>query len=439
MTIKKKKLLCWCDFLVDTGFGIVAKNLLDTMYEDYEVSVLGINYHGLTKYDTSKYFVYPIAQPDILGLKRLPDIIKKEQPDLLFLFQDIFHISDLLPKIKKELPEHAKIAAYFPIDGSPVSLAWKNVIEEVDLIITYTDWAIEQIRNRFPEFKDKTIYKLYHGVDPEVFYPHSEGKIKDLRKQWGWKDKFVVSNVNRFQPRKAIPLGIRAFSMFAKGYKVCKCGNWMPINRNKCDLNMCSSEDIIETVERNRTDVFLYLHMMAKEYSMGPGRANILQSHLINAGFSDEDIGSILGVNARNIYKGEVPESVINDIYNASNINFSTTLGEGVGLSLIESASCGTPSIVPKNSATPEMLRNTGHLIPNEALFNMAMDNAHLRPIADVREVVKALDVEYDKWVKSGKEKIINQDCIDNVNTNFRWPDKIYDLKKWFKELLEKK
>ena len=141
---------------------------------------------------------------------------------------------------------------------------------------------------------------------------------------------------------------------------------------------MCPKEDIIETVEHNRKDVFYYLHMMPQEASMGPGRANLLQNHLINAGFSDEDANSILGMNAANIYNDEVSEGQLNQIYNAANLNVSSTLGEGCGLSLLESAATGTPSIAPRNSAIPEVLNGTGELIQNTALMNQALDNGHL-------------------------------------------------------------
>lgn len=354
---KKPKLLAWCDFLVPTGFGTVSKNLFEDMYKDYDVSVVGINYHGDRKYDTSKYFVYSVQNNDLLGIKRLPKIIEREQPDILFLFQDIFHISDIINDIKKMCPAHTKIVSYFPVDGEPFSMAWGNVLEKSDSIITYTDWAIEVIKDRFPK-NDKPISKLYHGVNLKDFYPKTEKEIAQIRKQYGWSKKFVVANINRFQPRKFIPGGARAFSMFAKGYKQCaECNHRMPHDRNRCEL--CTSSDLDKkgTVKK---DVFMWFHMMPKEPSMGPSRGNLLQNHLLNAGFTDPDVGSILGVNARNIYGGEVPVSDINDLYNAANINISSTLGEGCGLSLIEAQAAGTPSIAPRNSAIPEMLQDTG-------------------------------------------------------------------------------
>jgi|SaaInlV_200m_DNA_3_1039701.scaffolds.fasta_scaffold02758_3 glycosyltransferase involved in cell wall biosynthesis len=325
----KPKLFIWSDFLVPTGFGIVAENLFKDLHNYYEVSILGINYFGNTKYDTSKYFVYPVTKEDPLGGQKLCALAQAEKPDVIFLFQDIFHISEIIPELKKVLP-NTKIVSYFPIDGTPPSVGWQKIFEHSSAVVAYTDWAIEILKDTY-EIKIP-IHKLYHGVNETTFYPLPYDKIQEIRKDYKWANKFAVCNVNRFQPRKFIPGTARAFSMFAKGYKVCKCGNHMPINRKKCDLNMCPESDIVEVVKRNRRDVYLYLHMMSAEMTMGPGAANLLQNHLLNAGFVDSDTDgddTILGVNARNIYSGEVPSSEINKIYNASNINISSTIGEG--------------------------------------------------------------------------------------------------------------
>jgi len=430
----KKKLFCWCDFLVPTGFGNVAKNLLEDMHEDYDVSVLGINYHGETRYDTSKYFVYPISKDDMLGYKKMERIIKKEKPELIFLFQDIFHVSEVIKKIKTDWAPNAKIVSYFPIDGAPVSFAWGDVFTYSDAIIEYSDWAIE-VTKQIKNFKlpDKKLWKLYHGVDKKTFYPLPKEEIKSLRKQFGWEDKFVVCNINRFQPRKFIPGTARAFSMFAKGYKENEQGFKMPADREWCDLTRSRDLKAKGTV---KDDVFLYLHCMPKEMSMGPSKANLLQNHLLNAGFADSDVNTILGINARNIYAGEVPDSVINQLYNAANVNISSALGEGCGLSLLEAASTGTPSIAPFNSAIPEMLGDTGHLIPNTTVINQAMDNGHLRPVADMGAMTDALEIEYKKWKKNNKKITIDTKCIARIDKLFRWDDKKTLLKKIFKEAL---
>tara|TARA_Y100000310_G_C20646704_1_gene797053 strand:- start:479 stop:1852 length:1374 start_codon:yes stop_codon:yes gene_type:complete len=419
---KKPKLLCWNDFVAPTGFANVAKNLLAELHHKFDIEILGINYHGHERYDTSKWFVYSINPVDPLGLKRLPKILKSSRPDIIFLFQDVFHIEEALKIIKKEAPE-TRVIIYFPVDGSPFSAAWKQTLLVPDAVITYSDFAIDTILQTFPDIPRENIHKLYHGVDFNVFFQIEEKRRRMIRIENGWEGKFVVVNVNRFQPRKAIPLTTRAFALFQKGYKICNCGNWYIQTRNECDLNNCSKDDVVE-VRAGHDDVLLYLHMQANEPTMGPGRANLLQAHLLNAGFVSEDVPRHILLNASRIYEGEVPEEVVNNIYNAADINISTAFGEGCGLSLIESAAGGTTSIAPCNSAIPEMLGNTGHLIPNVSHINMAMDNAHMRPVVDVRKVVEALETEYQKWVANGRKKVINEAAIERTRRKFSWPDK---------------
>jgi len=378
--MRRKKLLAWCDFLVDTGFGHVAENLLKDMYQKYDTQVLAINHHGEKHYNTEKYFVYPVSRDDMLGMKRLIPIVRREQPDIVFLFQDIFHISDVIDKIRNVLHPKNKIVVYFPVDGQPFSRAWGNVLNVADAVITYSDWAIKVIRDRFPDYK-KEIYKLYHGVDPKVYHPIEYKTILKQKEAFGWAGKFVVVNINRFQPRKCIPLSIRAFSMFAKGYKVCKCGNHMPLDRTSCDVNPCSPRDIKKVVKHDRDDVFLYLHMMASEMSMGPGRTNVLQNHLLNASFTDEDVNNIIGVNAANIYAGAVSDKVINDIYNIANVNISSSLGEGALLK-------GT-QILTKNGYKPIEEVTKGDYVINDkgkwSNVNKTLETKFTEPVFSIR------------------------------------------------------
>ena len=435
MEKKKLKLLAWCDYLVPTGFGTVSKNLFEDMYKHFDVSILGINYHGDKRYDTEKAFVYSVAPNDMLGLKRIHKIVENEQPDVLFLFQDIFHISDIINDLAKQCEGKTKIVVYFPVDGEPFSMAWGNVFEKADAIITYTDWAIDVIKDRFPNLT-KPISKLYHGVNFDDFFPLPAIDIKTIRQKYNWEDKFVAVNINRFQPRKFIPGSARAFSMFAKGYKECSCGHKMPIDRNRCEL--CFNEKI-ESKGTIKKDVYLWLHMMPREPSMGPSRANLLQNHLLNAGYEDSDIGTILGVNARNIYGGDVPVNEVNELYNAANVNISSTYGEGCGLSLIEAQAAGTPSIAPRNSAIPEMLQDTGWIVDNCGVCNMSMDNAHMRPVVDCGAMMDALEEAYTQWKKEGKGKTPDKKCLANVKDLFRWEDKREDLVKVFKDALKVK
>ncbi len=323
----KKKVFIWSDMVVPTGFANVAKNLFRDLHSTYDVEILGINYHGLDRYDTDKWFIYPTSPTDPLGLQKLPELLSKSHPDVIILFQDIFHIDLALQAVKHVAP-NVPVISYFPVDGEPFSMSWERAVATPDIAITYSDFAIRAILDTFPNLAKKNIRKLYHGVDTAIFHPLDEKEIKLARIENNWTGKFVVCNINRFQPRKMIPMTLRAFALFNKGYNICKCGNWYLTSKPRCDLNGCSRGDIIKT-RPPRPDALLYLHMVVKEPTMGPGKANLLQAHLINAGFTNKDVPRNIALNASNIYDGSISDQTVNKIYNASNVNISSSLGEG--------------------------------------------------------------------------------------------------------------
>jgi glycosyltransferase involved in cell wall biosynthesis len=180
--------------------------------------------------------------------------------------------------------------------------------------------------------------------------------------------------------------------------------------------------------------------MNAHEPIMGPPPSHLLPTLLLNAGWSDQDVGkNLFLLGGRNHLADPLPEKEMALIYSAADINLSTAVGEGFGLSLAESAACGTKSIAPKNSAIPEVIKNTGYLVPNAAMINMAMDNSHYRPVVSLVELVKTIEAAFKEWKANGENKVFSQECIDLVKTNFRWDDKREYITKTLLEALNKK
>jgi glycosyltransferase involved in cell wall biosynthesis len=331
------------------------------------------------------------------------------------------------------------VIGYFPIDGTPVNRVWGKTFLALNKRITYTNWAIKVIKDSVPEVANKQFEYLYHGVDTDIFVPlppqlgYQARKERKTSDNSTWADKFFALSNNRFQPRKHIPGLLRVWAQFAKGYKVCKCGNSYVATRKYCDLNGCPASDVIEE-HPGHNDVLLYVHGNTQERMMGPGMANTLQGHMLNAGFENDDINKCIQAFAGNVYEKPISDEELNLLYNMADVNVSTTLGEGVGLSLVESAAVGTTSIAPNNSAIPEMLGSTGHIIPNKCHVNIAFDNAHLRPLVDTKLFVEALEIEYQKWIANDKRKIVNEAAIEMVLTKFLWDDKRAQMLGWLKE-----
>lgn len=429
MSKDKKKVFIWSDSpTVPTGFGIVAKNLFRDLHKNYDVEILGINEGGTRRFDHEKYFIYPAKDSrDQLGYRKLPNILRESKPDIVILFQDLLHINRVWQKVNEVSPDSKKII-YFPIGGTPVNATWRQPLVEADVVITYTDFAKNAIENRFSFIKGmKDIKTLDHGVDTDTFFPiRDKEKLDSVKSVFPYDDKFNVLNLNRFSPRKAIPLTLRAFALFAKGYKKCECGNWYLKSEERCDLNGCGPDKVVEEVD-GRSDSYLYLHMRPDEVIMGRGRENSLPLHCLANGFTNEDLkgdNPILSLNSRDLYENPIPQSEINKVYNKACVSLTTTLGEGFGLLGIESSATGTPVIAPNNSAHPEVLGDYGHLIENVAHINLPHDNAHMRPVVDVRKVVEALEIEYQEWLKNDKKPVFNKDMVERVKKDFNWDDK---------------
>ena len=440
----KPVLFVWCDSpTVPTGFGIVAKNLLQNAHIDFDVNILGINEFGSHKYDPEKWFIFPVSEMDPMGFKRIENVLKENPPDIIWLFQDIFHIQTILPTIKKVCPK-IPIVTYFPVDGTPFNGAWQIPFLPgmVQQHITFSQFAVDAIYDRFPYLKSDVTHRqlikiMYHGCDINTFKLLSKNEIREIRKRLGWKDKFVAINVNRFQPRKILPLTLRAFSLISHGYKKCKCGNYYLASKRVCDLNGCGPQQVKEEVAA-KSDVAIYLHCNSSERTMGPPKANILEAHALNAGYGDADLNkTFFYVQNRNIIGNPFTEEELCQFYNAADINVSTTLGEGWGLSLSEAAACGTSTVAPANSAIPEVLAGTkSKLIPSVAHMNMGLDSGHLRPIVSVPLFIRAVEQEYAAWVANGRKKLIDYEAIRIVHERLRWDDKREYLINEFKRQL---
>lgn len=426
--MKKKKLLWWGDSpTVNTGFGIVSRNLLEYLGEFYEIGVMGINEYGLKRYDTSKYFIYPMERTDMFGFNRFKYVIDDFKPDLIILFQDIWNSYSMVSK-EKEIFGKIPYVLYFPIDARPFSKVWKEVLLSAAKIITYTQWAKQTVLDTFPDLRN--INCVAHGINTQVFKPLPSPIISFLRESYGWKNKFIISNVNRFQPRKYVNQTLRIASLLIKGYKLCSCGNMYPSHYNTCDLNGCSSASV-EREGGGHPEIALYLHMNIKEHMMGQFPSDFLTSHALNNGFTVEDMGRNLFMLGNQVYsKNEISELELNNIYNAANVMLSTSLGEGFGLTTAEALATGTPVIVGKHSANFEVTKNGefGTLVNNEAMINWGGDNGHVRPIMDIK---LAYNTILELYKANGTEKVPDTRLSAHIADNFNWKkesEKFYNI-----------
>jgi glycosyltransferase involved in cell wall biosynthesis len=418
---KPCKVLCLFDYNAFTGFATVTKNIKNELKryfgEDLKLDICAVNYFGepYTE-DDGTYVISAVKSApkrDDFGrfgfLKILND---SNEYDGIFICQDlgvIVPISGIIRSIKEEKASNKKklfkSIFYFPVDCPMVDKLVEG-LEVFDTIVTYTEYGRKEILKLRPELFGK-IKVLPHGNNHKEFYHIPKEEIADFRKEYFGKnaDKFIITNVNRNQPRKDIPTTIFAFMEARKQWK---------------------EEGITK-------EPFLYLHMNPKDPMGWDLRGMFLQTDLV------ENVDyKLLEIDLAN--KGASVD-MLNKIYNASDLYVTTTLGEGWGLTLTEAMATKTPIICPKSTSFIEMTDNgkraylLDELLPHcNTIDNVIRLRCDLYELADmIMYVAKGLEgkLEGINFMENYNNRIEN--AYKWVNT-IHWKDVCKTWIQYFKE-----
>lgn len=324
--MEKPKVLWVSDLVTPTGFARVSHSLLTYLKEDFDVVGLGVNYRG----DPHNYPfpIYPAAMGGrVFGEDRLVSILNNAKFDVLYIVNDSWIIDTYLEAIKKDVKkELPKIVIYFPVDSTNHDPKWYRNFDMVTTAVTYTEYG-RAVVNDGECAPDLKLEVVPHGVDQGVFYRKFTNR-KDAKIALFGKTKdpnsFIFLNANRNQPRKRLDVTMEGFKLFAEG----------------------------------KDDVYLYMHCGVRDAHIDVARLSLrhkIDNKLILSNLS-------MGVQA-------VPDSVLNDIYNACDVGLNTSMGEGWGLTSIEHTMTGAPQIVPDHSACAEIFADCGVLIPTVTSF----------------------------------------------------------------------
>ena len=234
------------------------------------------------------------------------DYVKRIDPDVLIVYNDIVIISTFLDLVKKNMPNHRfKLIPYIDIvyRNEKNSLIAK-INEMVDGGIMFTKHWEDTIRT---QGFTKPLYVLEHGFNPKQFYPVP----KSLARQFfSLKDTdFVILNLNRNQPRKRWDICIMAFVKF--------------LSRNRdAQIRM-----ILAASLQGSWDLVDLIVSESRKYGM---TVHDVKKHLV------------VMQNPQRLTDFDV-----NVMYNAADVGINTCDGEGFGLCNFEQAGVGVPQVVP--------------------------------------------------------------------------------------------
>ena len=355
---------------VNTGFGVVSKNVLKQLHDrGHQITVIGVNHHG-EPYNREEfpYDIHPCGDgggmDSVFGMDRLWRILPQAQPDVLFLFNDPWIIESYLNHRPDNISApYLKTIGYYPIDAGPIRpTTAKKLTEELDAQICYSHFAERIITEANGGKRPENLHQIYHGVDTKVYHPLNQ---QAARNELGIPlDAWVVGMVARNQYRKRFDILISAFAKFAKGKK----------------------------------NVKLYLHTVPKD--VGYDITDLMTQFNVGGNI-------ILTAEMDSPAKG-VPEGMLNIIYNTFDVNALISLGDGFGLPVAESMAVGCPQIVSDHSCLKELVEGHGGLtVKNGAwLLHTAGINTW-GGLTDEHDLVKKLEWAYahkDIMRKYGEE-----------------------------------
>lgn len=364
---------------VNTGFATVTKNLLNIL-KDHDVTVYGINHHGI--YPESEHKVIPAVtvsevidgQMDVYGLRRLVKTV--QEYDVLITINDHFVLNMVAQDLRRACDAHkVRWIGYWPID-SAVSEEWAHTMALCDVPVFYCKYGQDEY---LKHVKGKNGRVIYHGTDTELFRKIDQEQIDRAREAYfsHARGKKLIVNVNRNQPRKYIP------------------------------ETMMQYKRLLE----QRDDVHLYLHMRQKDL-----------------GYDLTQLAQWIGLpeGSWSCTAGEIPVNILNLVYNCADVFFTTHLGEGWGLTVTEAMATQTPVVVPDNTSMTEIV--SGYKVKQDSWICLGNpDFSRIRPCGGdyIPALMEALDNPNQEYVQRNHDFVktwswerVGQDWLDVLSAS---------------------
>ena len=377
-----KKLLWVGDAACPSGFARATHEILDVVRNEYEVTVLGINYRGDPhKYPYDIYSAY--AEGDSIGFGRIIWMCDRVKPDVIVFQNDGWNLplytSLLHEKVDGEFrfPDYAKIplVGVVAVDGKNFRKRW---LDGFSYAIFWTEFGLNEARLAG---YDGPAAVIPLGVDTNAFKPMKKVEARITRGlPTEFDNAFIVGNVNRNQPRKRWDLTIRYFANWIKDYHI--------------------------------PNAFLFLHCAPTG----------------DPGIDVKQMAEYYGIESKVILVEPppfhaLPEEMIRYTYCCFDVQISTTGGEGFGFTTFEGMACGIPQIVTRWSSLEELVMDVAITVPctSTALNPIMAPLNIIHGVPDERVFIEALNELYEN--KEYRESIGQKGLEFVQDDRFRWPN----------------
>jgi glycosyltransferase involved in cell wall biosynthesis len=369
----KRKLLWIGHVLSETGFSRVTENSLAYLADDWDIAVLGVGFDG-DPHD-KPYRIYRADRfGDRYGVNRVHQIIAREAAPVVVILMEPWNAMAYIQTIRSAMRNSVKIVGIIVVDGENMKPQHAEWLSQLDCCVFPTEFALKQAKNAG---FNGSWYVVPHGVDPIMYQPVNKQRA---RSQIGLgnilgKDAFVFGNVNENQPRKRLDLTIEAWARWWKE-------------------------------EGQPKNAYLYIH--ANKNSP--------------VGWDLGQLATSFGIRGRIVAPAEdirYGEASMKYVYNALDVQYTTTLGEGWGMTSHEGMACGVPQIVPATAALGEWAKDAAICVrPGRPFYSSSQQNVrgyepNMDDLHDALKVMWRSETVRKTFGKLGRELVLGE--------AFRW------------------
>lgn len=402
MELPSRIKVCWFSnhpFAPVTGYSKVSLSIMSRLSKDarFDCSIIGelnappMDHNGIP--------VYGLEDCNNMQ-KSLVNVLNKINPHIIIFLEDSFSLFNF--GFHRINFDPIRTILYIPHDGRfAPSISGLTMMRKVDHIVAMARFTQEV--NRLEGFNDEKNHLIYHGTDLGIFHPVSYDKKISFRKSMGFKeDDFVLFSMARNSMRKANQRMIEAFAKASMGNP--KLRLLLHISHPfRDDSNLKDFCDRVLPV-------------------LVPGSDNIIGRNIF---FTEECIK-----------EKNLSEDNIAKCYQMSDMSLSGSTGEGFGLLISESMSCGVPVIHTDYTTAYELLFDTydGKYLPRGVpvkviTTNIASYNVE-HGFIDVADMADKI-IHYSSHPDDVKS--LAKDCRRFAEDNFNW-DEI--VEQWKQEII---
>ena len=400
-SVKKLKLLLVSTHIHQfTGYSKVSHNIIQELSKKSYIKLTHFGFQKMPEVPAgfrpypSNVDVYDAAAGEKplqqgFGYGQLPDFIRRKEPNVVMIYNDLSVVSRFLEEIRKSgIPRNFKIWVYCDQVYNTQLQPFLDILNrDADLVFTFSTAWKKCLKE---QGITRPIDVITHGFDKDKFFPIPR---ELARKQMNLpNDRFVVLNLNRNQPRKRYDILIMAFVEL-----ICKYPTKPIYLFCVCDKGEKGGWDLFGLYKRELT-----LRKVPVEQF-----GDRLMVSSVDMVFRDEDI---------------------NMFYNAANVGINTADGEGWGLCNFEQMGVGVPQIVPDIGGFKEFCTsNNSVLVKPTVRYHLPMVYCPVGGEAmacDPHDICIALEeyllnsTKLEEHGKSARETVLKynwQSCLANL------------------------